>query len=138
MLGPHVASWHRAEPHGLKITYWEDRFLFSYLMLWNWDLKKLKSPVAGFSFYGNLIPALTGDEISPSPAPPSTRDVPEGRAASVFVPHLTFLVTDALRGSAEVRPALGTAGSFLHAAQINYSFLRTLASSAMLTADSVL
>lgn len=97
MLGPHVASWHRAEPHGLRITYWEDRFLLSYLMFWNGNLKRLKNPVAGFSFYGNLNPVLTGDEISPSPAPPSTGDVPEGRATSVFVARLTFLVTDALR-----------------------------------------
>lgn len=99
-----VGKQHVGTPCGIlapsRTTRSENNLLGGKIPLFLSDVKepeKLKNPVAGFSFYGNLIPALTGDEISPLPAPPSTGDVPEGRAASVFVPHLTFLVTDALR-----------------------------------------
>lgn len=59
-VGTPCGIWHRAEPHALKITYWEGRLLFSYLTLPSRD-----SEAGRPAPRGNRIPLLTGDEISP-------------------------------------------------------------------------
>lgn len=76
MVGPHVASWRRAEANGLKISDREDRFLlsdptFAESRIDNSEIK------AEFGFDGTLKPLLPADEISPSLAPPPVADIPE-------------------------------------------------------------
>lgn len=49
MLGPHVASWRRAEAHGLKITYWEG----AQIPPIRFRAGNSKPQKVEFGFYGN-------------------------------------------------------------------------------------